>query len=274
MSNPAERDWYRRIPNDPGKDRKLFWLVVGYFASMATAMFLAWLLWDANRVVARVLNFVVLLGALLPLFRKTDEVKQALEKIEPIEHLPSDRAVNVQYKYKEWSLGTDSGFLGRRKEGVTFSGLQTIFSMQPEEISIKLVRNEYGHRHLLVSSTEWGSDYEIVVSTIGLAKSEDSLDAASELHALIFTDGPDLPPASVSCPPPMTASPAQRFSATSQSRLVYGIAIFMAVLVISGYIWWAINFSDDVNRTDLAGVLLVIVLFGLALSWPSEMFHQ
>ena len=63
--------------------------------------------------------------------------------------------------------------------------------------------------------------------------------------------------------PLRTPSPYERDSALFAPKFFFGAAILVPILLIGGYVWWAINLSDQVSKTFFVGFLLVLVLLAL-----------
>ena len=262
MSSVTELDWKRRLPDDPDSMRQIWRLVAILVAGLLVWCLLTWLneTWN-SRILRILLNVVVPFIVYLPAFwtKEKDILANRLKILEPLKEHLEDFPVSVCYRYRGVELGHDAGFIGRRRDGFSFSGEQTAFLIA-SDLVIKVAEGSDNVRELHISNPK-EEGYELTVRPIGsydLNKND-----IVALKMLFMSDGENAPPSTIHKGLPKVASPYVRSGAYFHPKLFLVTAILIPLLMIGGYIWWAINLSDEVGKTVFVGVLLFLLLLAL-----------
>jgi len=185
-----------------------------------------------------------------------------------------DLPVKVAYLYRGVLLGIDRGYLGSRREGLCFIGRKTDFLVDPTKEDTE---DSMAYGKCLKLTLDKGPN----VYTIFIAADEKfdfrlrlrASDTLMPIRDLITVDRSDAPRSTVHTPPPMTASPHAKRAAVLEKSMVVLSGIVLSSVTIVGFVWWAAYQSDDLNLRVTVGLLLSIVILGVAVVffrdvWP------
>ena len=205
MSSAKEGDWERRLPRDPEEVRQTRKLIAYVATPLLIWLLLTWLneTWE-SRIVKHIANLLTL--TCLMLFSRTNYEKtlaEELRRLEPLRENPKDLPVGILYRYRGIELGEDSGFIGRRREGISFNGKQTSFIISPD-IRIEQAQGDGELRYIPIR-VAGEEEYELEIRPIGSYDLNQNDIVA--LKSLLMSDGEAAPSSTIYKKLPKVATP-------------------------------------------------------------------
>lgn len=192
------------------------------------------------------------------LIRTTPLLKYTLDEIAPLkENADSDIPVAITYLLGEFQLGVDNGYLGLRKEGISFNGVTTTFLVDPSAEMVTSGVCQYESPFARISLPYIKESYQIQVETYSSHRSDKPRECAWEIKRFIVADRTGSPSTTIHNLPPLTVSPSRFVAAILTLCKLYAAAALIPGLTVLFLVWW---FKRAAEPYPVAIVLSLIVL--------------
>lgn len=257
-------DWKRRIPTYKARTRgriraaiivlsTLVWMFAGFYINDVRVLIAISIVWVIS---------VVLMG----LTRVTPLNKFIFDEIAPLEEVAGgDIPVEVIYLLNGTQLGSDKGYLGIRNEGLSFSGTESAFLLDPEPDDMKSFLSRYETPMVSVLLNDVRHNYVIQILPYQSLAGRKALDAAVELKQYLCSDRSEAPSTSIHNPPPLTASSKSVFRTLSDLYQWYAVAAVLPGLAVL-FLTWVWAYTDHIEATrgvPLNNVRIVSIIGGI-----------